>query len=61
MQKTELKSEIKLGKYMNLLNDWGFKHVFSWDFKLKSVYIVGILNFVPKGKTDEDYIERGVD
>jgi predicted transposase/invertase (TIGR01784 family) len=143
MQKAEKKSEIKQRKYMNLLNDWGFKYVFGkeknlihflnlvfrgkeeirsvnylpceqlgktekdrkaifdvycknekdepvllemqnlsqtyfrerslfystfliqnqsikgdWDFKMKSVYIIGILNFVPKGKTDESYIER---
>jgi predicted transposase/invertase (TIGR01784 family) len=143
MQKTKKKSEIKLTKYMNLLNDWGFKYVFGkkkylihflnlvfqgkeeikeifylsteqlgkteedrkaifdiycenergelillemqnivqahfedrslfystfpiqnqaikgdWDFKLKSVYFIGILNFVPTGKVDSDYIER---
>jgi predicted transposase/invertase (TIGR01784 family) len=142
MQKKKLKSEIKKGLYMNLLNDWGFKYVFNkeknlihflniifqgkekikelaylpseqlgkteedrkavfdvycknekgekillemqnlsqahfrdrslyyssfliqsqnvkgkWDYKLKRVYIVGILNFVPVGKVDENYVE----
>jgi predicted transposase/invertase (TIGR01784 family) len=143
MQKTKVKLKAKLSKYMNLLNDWGFKHVFKnenylihflnsvlqgkeaikhivylpteqlgkteedrkaifdvyckndrgelillemqnlpqayfedralfystfpvrdqavkgdWDFKLKSVYIIGILNFIPNGKEDGNYIER---
>jgi hypothetical protein len=47
MQKTELKSEIKVGKYMNLLNDWGFKHVFS-----KEKYMVHFLNLIFHGKEE---------
>ncbi|MDR0866094.1 MAG: Rpn family recombination-promoting nuclease/putative transposase, partial [Candidatus Symbiothrix sp.] len=30
----------------------------EWDFELKSVYVIGILNFTPQGKADEQYIER---
>jgi predicted transposase/invertase (TIGR01784 family) len=30
----------------------------DWNYRLKSTYVIGILNFVSKGKVDGNYIER---
>jgi hypothetical protein len=47
MQTTEKKSEIKLRKYMNLLNDWGFKYVFG-----KADNLIHFLNLIFQGKEE---------